>query len=243
MALVKCKECGKEVSSAATACPHCGAPTAQPSAVAAARSRLWLGVKLFVGFIFLIFVYQCTQSMSRIQEPGVATKAAAVATPAATSPTPQSSWSYSTHVDEMTSKPVRLAFIRSDNSMDLAFPYKGPNYGSLTVRRGKKGDEVIFRIDKGQTMCRNYEYACPIDVRFDDAQPVRFLGIGPTDNSSEVAFLNNPAKFIQLASKAKRIRVGMSIYQAGTQVLEFSTPQPLEWGEKPSPASKPAQRP
>ena len=26
MALISCKECGKEISDAATTCPHCGAP-------------------------------------------------------------------------------------------------------------------------------------------------------------------------------------------------------------------------
>lgn len=26
MALIKCKECGKEISDKATACPHCGCP-------------------------------------------------------------------------------------------------------------------------------------------------------------------------------------------------------------------------
>lgn len=27
MAMIKCKECGKEISSLAEKCPHCGAPT------------------------------------------------------------------------------------------------------------------------------------------------------------------------------------------------------------------------
>jgi hypothetical protein len=35
MALVKCKECGKEISSVATACPHCGKPAAKQTTPAA----------------------------------------------------------------------------------------------------------------------------------------------------------------------------------------------------------------
>lgn len=39
MALIKCGECGNEVSDKATACPKCGAPVAQTASVAAARPR------------------------------------------------------------------------------------------------------------------------------------------------------------------------------------------------------------
>lgn len=33
MAIITCRECGKDVSSAAAACPHCGAPVRQPRRV------------------------------------------------------------------------------------------------------------------------------------------------------------------------------------------------------------------
>lgn len=50
MALVKCRECGGEVSTAAAACPKCGA---KPASSISARSVL--GV-LFIGFL----MYRCT---------------------------------------------------------------------------------------------------------------------------------------------------------------------------------------
>jgi len=50
MALIKCKECGKEISKKAETCPHCGAPLKkQPT-------QYGCGTLLLVGFIVIIFV-------------------------------------------------------------------------------------------------------------------------------------------------------------------------------------------
>ena len=59
MALQKCPECGREISTKAGACPHCGNPGAgvagsgQP---AKPKKRRWLikGLLIFVGFLFLM---------------------------------------------------------------------------------------------------------------------------------------------------------------------------------------------
>ncbi|RZZ81955.1 zinc ribbon domain-containing protein [Pseudoxanthomonas winnipegensis] len=40
MALMPCRECGKEISSLAHACPHCGAPIERIPSAAAARAPL-----------------------------------------------------------------------------------------------------------------------------------------------------------------------------------------------------------
>jgi hypothetical protein len=68
MALVKCKECGSEVSSTAAACPRCGAPVATSSPILKAAGWIWTAAKLFVGLVVLIVVYRCTQAMDSAQE-------------------------------------------------------------------------------------------------------------------------------------------------------------------------------
>lgn len=40
MSLISCKDCGKEISSAASACPSCGAPVASASAGVRKNPRL-----------------------------------------------------------------------------------------------------------------------------------------------------------------------------------------------------------
>ena len=54
MALVKCNECGKEISSKAEKCPNCGAPVV--SSVDAARKVGTSLVRIISMFIFLIFI-------------------------------------------------------------------------------------------------------------------------------------------------------------------------------------------
>jgi hypothetical protein len=138
-------------------------------------------------------------------------------------------WHYSQDTDKMDSSLTQLANIISENSLALGFPYAGENRGHLGVRKEKKsGLNVWFNIDKGQLICNSYD-GCQIDVRFDDAPPIKFHGVGPADHSSNTVFLQPEGKFVELAKKAKQIRVAATIYQAGTQILEFST-EPLVWG-------------
>lgn len=141
-------------------------------------------------------------------------------------------WKYSTPTDAMTSKPIKLAVLQSDNSLDLDRPYSGVNYGNLVIRQSpRQGLDIMFSVDKGQIICDRYN-GCAVSVRFDDAPPMRFNAGGSSDHDSKVLFLRNESKFVAAAAKAKRILVQVVIYQAGQQVLEFSSPKPLEWKPK-----------
>ena len=141
-------------------------------------------------------------------------------------------WGYSENTDRMTSKSTSAASITSDNSLRLDFPYKGDNYGRITVRQHPKyGLDVIIAIDKGQILCSSYN-GCPVEIRFDDKPAMRFSGTGPADNSNDTVFLSNAPRFISEAKKAKRILVSMNIYKSGAPLLEFSTTAPLQWGNK-----------
>lgn len=56
MALVECKECKKEVSDQAAACPHCGAPAIKAKAAGkTTKSEIWmfLGLMLFIGWLLV----------------------------------------------------------------------------------------------------------------------------------------------------------------------------------------------
>lgn len=139
------------------------------------------------------------------------------------------SWSYDTRSDPMTGKETKSAWVDSDNSLSLDFPYAGRNHGLLQVRRHPKyGLDVIVSIEKGQLMCRSYE-PCRIAVRFDDRKPVTFTGYPSADQDSTVVFLEPESRFIESAKKAKRILVQLTLYRGGDQVLIFSTPSSLNW--------------
>lgn len=138
-------------------------------------------------------------------------------------------WQYSESTDKMTGKVKSTAYIRSDNSLDLSFPYAGTNHATLIVRMHPQyGLNVIMQVQKGQILCSSYS-GCPIQVKFDDAAPVRFNGSESADHDSSVVFVNNANKFIQQATKSKKILVQVNMYHAGAPVLEFSMNEPLKW--------------
>jgi hypothetical protein len=51
MALIKCKECGQQVSSRALKCPHCGAPASASPQIAIGIVTALMGVLLFAGLL------------------------------------------------------------------------------------------------------------------------------------------------------------------------------------------------
>lgn len=140
------------------------------------------------------------------------------------------SWEYEDQVDPMSSKPTRLAWITSTNSLALEFPYGGENRGHLMVRQHHRyGLDVIFRVDKGQMPCRPQISPCRVLVRFDDKPPASFDGLGPEDHDSRVIFLRDAQRFIRAAEGAKTIKVQKTFFRNGDQVLEFRTHAPLKW--------------
>ena len=139
-----------------------------------------------------------------------------------------SKWAYEETRDPMTDAVTKTAILYSDNSLSLDFPYQGHNPGTIMVRQHPRyGVDAIIGIQKGQTLC--LVTGCTVLIRFNEGKPTRFHANGPADHSSETVFLTNAAGFISSARKANKIRVILPLYQGGDQVLEFTSPLPLEW--------------
>ena len=101
-------------------------------------------------------------------------------------------WEYEQSVDAMSSKQILFATTKSTNSLNLEFPYKGQNNGTLQIRQHPKwGLSVIFSIDKGQIQCHSYS-GCPIEIRFDQQTSMKFSGNESADSSSDTVFIKNP---------------------------------------------------
>lgn len=130
-------------------------------------------------------------------------------------------WRYDSSEEEMGGGSVRTATVDSKNAIDLDFPYAGSQHGRLSLRRHPRwGNDVIFRIERGQILCHSYG-DCAIQVRFDDGKVLRYDGNPPEDNSSEVVFIPAFSTFMKQLPRAKVVKIEVSIYQAGNQVFEF----------------------
>lgn len=202
MALVKCKECGTEISTAATACPKCGAKPRKTVGV------LGVFIALVVGFT----VYKCTRETST---PAAEQRAVATAqAPAA------AVWGYRDMTDPMTSTKGRMATIDATKQLSLKFPYAGHNQPFLGLRRKGGSTDVMIVIGKGQIICHS---GCHVEVRFDDGKAERYSGSMPADLSTTTIFLSPEKKLIEKIKKAKKTVVLLNIYQEGSNALEFNT--------------------
>ncbi|MDD5681104.1 MAG: zinc ribbon domain-containing protein [Candidatus Omnitrophica bacterium] len=212
MALIKCKECGAEVSSKAKACPKCGAQVA-------ARP---MGCGTFIGVLFfgVIIIAVISSIFSSGTRSGISSRPT---NPSSTlAPTlPGSQWLYHQSDDVMGKGTIYQAQVSSSNTVNFDFPYSGAQHGTLTLRTHPRyGEDIIFRIEKGQILCNSYE-DCTVLVRFDDDEATNYSARGAADNSTETIFIQNYRRFMEKMLKAKRVRVAVNIYQEGAPVFEF----------------------
>jgi hypothetical protein len=144
-------------------------------------------------------------------------------------PESTSGWSYNTDTDQLRGKTVYFASAESANSVDFDFPYNGGSTLSMTVRRHPKyGEDVYFRISKGQFTC-GIE-TCEGTINYGDGPQSISLG-EPDDHSSDTLFATNGSSVIEHLKKAKRVIVELPFYQEGNRQFTFET-KGLNWPPK-----------
>jgi hypothetical protein len=113
MALVKCKECGEQVSTSAKSCPKCGAKLPKKTSLIT-----WL-----VLILFGVVVFNVAYTPSRTASPSSAS-ASANLTEASPTPPPKPQWETSTSIDKMTGKKTVTATSPSVGSTErMGAPY------------------------------------------------------------------------------------------------------------------------
>lgn len=152
---------------------------------------------------------------------------------ASTPVTPQG-WSYRENKDPMTDGTTHFACVTSEQTVNLQSPYE-PVTADLCIRQSPQyGTDVMVSLNgDGQMLCRSYE-SCTVKVRFGDGAQQSFSAIGPSDNSSNMLFIENAKRFIQGVKAAPLTRIQATFYEAGDQVMEFKTAN-LEWPRPTSP--------
>jgi hypothetical protein len=220
MALIKCKECGAEVSSKAVTCQKCGARVAAKP----------MGCGTLIGVVFLGGII--ISALLSIFSSGTGSDKSASTTSSPSSPVaetvaspepvvPGSQWSYSQDADAMSKGTTYNAWILSSNTVNFDFPYSGEQRATLNLRVNPRyGKNVIFRIEKGQILCHSYE-DCTVLVRFDNGKASNYTAVGAADNSTETIFIRNYGRFVENMLKAKMVRISTNIYQEGAPVFEF----------------------
>lgn len=220
MALIKCKECGSEVSSKAETCPKCGARVA-PEPMGCGSL---IGISLLV--VIFLSVFSSLFSNNSSSDPANSTISSTNEVASTTERTPEpltagTQWIYSQSEDPMSKGITYHAQTLSTNTVNFDFPYAGSQHARLTLRDDPRyGKDLIFNIEKGQLLCHSYE-DCTVLVRFDDDKATNYSAVGAADNSTETIFIRNYGRFVEKMLKAKRVRISMNIYQEGAPIFEF----------------------
>lgn len=232
MALIKCKECGANVSSKAENCPSCGIKLASKNG---GRSFVF-AVVIFVSIVLLWL--QNDESKKAIDSKANTDKTAetitagqpkeAVNNEAALPPESEmekqlegKAWIYLNRMDQMTDTPEYTAAILSKNTVNFKWPYSGEQRARLILRTAPKtGKDVIFQIDKGQFLCPPGS-GCKVDVRFDDGSVITYEANPPGDYKKTTIFISGYEGFIDKLMKAKTVRLSTNIYQESNPVFVF----------------------
>ena len=202
MAIIKCKECGAEVSSKAKACMKCGAKVTRQFG-----SGFVLLVLLMSG---IYFVSQTSDHGPKKQEEQVIQEQLP-------------NWTYSSSTDEMSGNKTHFAVTESTNAVNFAPPYDGYQRARLTIRTHPRyGKNIILSVDKGQLLCRSYE-PCTSVIRFDGGSPEKYKGVGPDDGSTETVFIGSYSRFVGKLINSKTVRISVPVYQNGSPVFVFDT--------------------
>lgn len=120
MALVKCKECGEQVSSKAKTCPNCGVKAPKKTSVVT-----WLILIVIIFWAFgSIFSSNTSTNYSKPSTSG--TTSAARSNTSTRTPPPAPSWNHFTSKDEMTGDTQAFATSpRAASTRPMEFPYAG----------------------------------------------------------------------------------------------------------------------
>lgn len=215
MAVVKCKECGGQVSTKAKACPSCGAK--QPKKVGILG---WL----FVLVVVLPIAWQVGSGMGKADVPAP-TPANTSAESAAVVPESEAQtggWSRHDYQDEMTDAKIQMLTLRSDNGQTFDFPYETPggSHLSLVFRKNGTDFDAFLKVDKGQMLCGHSE--CTFSLRVGDGKVQQWTGLRSTTNDSDLMFVRDAKALEAIVKKGGDIRIGIDFHRAGHRAFQFS---------------------
>lgn len=173
--MLKCKECGEQVSSKAEACPNCGAKPPKKAGVLAY-------IVMFILAYVVFSTIRGTSTSTPTQANASATRTTAAATttrtttPTASKPAkpapPKSAWTYQQSKDQMSGKVTGYLTARSNNTLQ-GWLKNGKAHFGYTCGSGfyVRANDLGFATD--DVDCS--QYGCTSDhysrVKFDDGQP------------------------------------------------------------------------
>lgn len=135
-------------------------------------------------------------------------------------------WVYGEDYDKMRNATTYMAVTKSNEVMDLGFPYNEVQEMIMIRKRKVDGTSVILQLTEGQYSC-GFD-GCTITVKFDDNAPVKYSVSKSSDLNSNVLFVNNKTKFINKLKTSKYVMIETDFFQHGRETFTFNVTG-LKW--------------
>jgi hypothetical protein len=132
-------------------------------------------------------------------------------------------WRYTSTENAMGDGKISEACVTSENEVRLDWPY-GNTKADLCLRNSKAygRDAYVALHGDGQILCRSYD-SCTLRIRYGDKPAQNISGIGASDNSTNIVFIQNRSSLERNLKGAERTAIEIEFYQAGRQALVFPT--------------------
>ncbi|CAM4403229.1 TPA: zinc ribbon domain-containing protein [Citrobacter braakii] len=238
MALIKCKECGEQVSDKAASCPKCGAPIAKKNK---GPSGCMMVFFIFVGvLILLLFIGKVS---NKKEAPSQIVGSTQVSTDKLKNdvvkevevkkePVTVINWHNQPTKDSVTGEVGEIFYNTSKNHVNFPFPYNvdGGSVLNLVFRKRKQGTDAYVVISKGQIVCGYSD--CSIRTKGDNGKVKTWTASSEASGRSDMIFLDNPQSFEKYIKSNKKITIGVTFYQSGEQGFDFDVSDYPEQAKK-----------
>lgn len=142
--------------------------------------------------------------------------------------TAPSKWRYASDTDPMTDKTIHRACVTSTNTATQNWPYKSSSLDLCIRDHPKWGLDTYVRLNSdGQFVCHHSD--CTTKIRFGTNAAQSFsVSTDAADGSRDIMFVLNESRFLSGTKGAAVTKIDVTLYEAGTQTIEFDT-RDLEW--------------
>ncbi|HAS1069227.1 TPA: zinc-ribbon domain-containing protein [Enterobacter cloacae] len=227
MALIKCNECGEQVSNKAASCPKCGAPIAKKNRGPSGCMMVFFVI--IAAFLIVSFLGDDgNKNKSQIQEGNrphslsdKLNSEPAKNTDAQKKSAVVMNWHQENLKDSVTGDVGKIFYNTSLNRVNFAFPYNvdGGSVLNLVFRKRKEDADAYLVISKGQIVCGYSD--CFIRTKGDNGKVKKWPASSEASGRSDMIFIDNAQSFEKYIMNNKKVTIGVTFYQSGEQGFDF----------------------
>jgi hypothetical protein len=175
-------------------------------------------------------------------QPSVAPTASETNTPDQPKPAPivdpeESTWKFHEKTDSFTNRKIQFATLKSLNTLELPFPYQGPQHAYLrvypmSISDGSVQYSIALMLEHGQFLCRPqpYSHACTLNFKYDNQLFTQWGARRSSDDSTSILELgsypyinvNGPGCLAVQLEWYKSLAIQAEFFQAGLRTMEFN---------------------